>query len=136
MTSSNFKARRVLRERSSPFGSFALAAQDPSNVCNRTSAPQRLRGKFSPFLLAQMPLRRLPRKKAGMPSYAPQQLHSRMSKVAGISNNLRLTQRALDGGYAPRFLAVSSPGRNPVSTANPRSHPPQVTPTVRQPESK
>jgi len=53
-----------------------------------------------------------------------------VSEYAGIKK-VRLTQRALDGGYAARFLAVFWLQFFPVSTGNPRCHPPQVTHAVR-----
>jgi len=41
-----------------------------------------------------------------------------------------LTQRAADGGYAPRFLAFFWLWVLSVSAASPLSHPPQLTQTV------
>ena len=48
----------------------------------------------------------------------------------------RPTQRAADGGYAPRFLAVFWLWAFPVSTVSPRSHLPQLTQTVGQQNEK
>jgi hypothetical protein len=47
----------------------------------------------------------------------------------------RLTMRAADGGYAPRFQAFSWLWAVPVSTARPPSHPPQLTQAVRRTEA-
>jgi hypothetical protein len=40
------------------------------------------------------------------------------------------TQRAADGGYAPRFLGIFLALSFSVSTARPPSHPPQLTHAV------
>jgi hypothetical protein len=119
----------VLRARLSHFGSFALAAHNPLKVGNHRHAPQMLRERFGPFL-AHALLRRSVRRKYEAIVMRRNSFAVECAKVSGISNNLHLTKRAVDGGESARFLAGSWLQVFSVSTGNPLSAPPPLTQAV------
>ena len=89
------------------FRSFALAARDPRKAGNHRHAPQRLPERSSPFG-DRSRLRRAVHRKCGSIVLRRNSFAVEWAKVAGVSNNLHLTKRALDAGESARFLGVFS----------------------------